>query len=275
MAHTVCIAAACEFAPGRHSVIMCSDARIEIEGVASGDVPYKARFLGDGFSAMFAGTISKARELGDRYSIYFKRKDVKINDENVRDIIRKPLEVQNRLDLIEYLSAREGINHGEFLRLPEHERATIMQSFAAHRSRCELILVWIAGKAPRIFVVGEGITEESPYAAIGIGANAAITSLLSRGYRSIISLEEAMYCVYEAKRNSETVPGVGKDKTYLVVLEFDPVERLTVYHPFQTLSLNALAKQYARFGPRPFSGGDCLPGEKLDLRSLRRSSPKE
>ena len=75
--------------------------------------------------------------------------------------------------------------------------------------------------------------------------------MMRRNYTSQMNIHEAVYCVYEAKRNSEIVPGVGAD-TRLYVSHFDSgMQRLTISPLHENIAL--LEKQYATFGPQRFS----------------------
>jgi 20S proteasome alpha/beta subunit len=49
------------------------------------------------------------------------------------------------------------------------------------------------------------------YHAIGIGAMHAISSFIANGYLPTVDLKFAVYYAYEAKKNAENAPGVGKD----------------------------------------------------------------
>jgi len=56
------------------------------------------------------------------------------------------------------------------------------------------------------------------YHAIGIGAMHAISSLVANGCLPTTSINMAVYLAYEAKRNAENAPMVGKD-TDMVIIE--------------------------------------------------------
>ncbi len=80
MAHTVCIAAACrQEKPHKHCLILCSDAAVEIDGVAKGEIPFKAMLARHDAAVMFAGSVSKAKELVDRYIHYLNTPDLRID----------------------------------------------------------------------------------------------------------------------------------------------------------------------------------------------------
>lgn len=55
------------------------------------------------------------------------------------------------------------------------------------------------------------------YHAIGIGAMHAISSLVANSYLPTVDINLATYQVYEAKRNAESAPGVGKDTDMAII----------------------------------------------------------
>lgn len=57
------------------------------------------------------------------------------------------------------------------------------------------------------------------YHAIGIGSIHAISSLIANGYLPTTGVKMAIYLVYEAKRNAESAPGVGKDTDMAILRE--------------------------------------------------------
>lgn len=76
---------------------------------------------------------------------------------------------------------------------------------------------------------------------------------MRRGYPKPVLIEEALYYAYEAKRNSECVPGVGSE-TYLNILSISPDERCVTLHYLNYGStLEVMEKQYQAHGsPRDF-----------------------
>lgn len=262
MANTVCIAALCQHAKPKYSVIICSDARMEFEGLGAIDIPYKAMALTHTFSAMFSGEVSRARELIGRYVAHLG--GAIVTKENVLDELRAPLSAQHRAEVAAYVSYIWGITYEAYEKLSQTDRQSAIAGFQHRQS--DLLLAWLSPEIPRIFAVStHDVYECAAFGAIGVGASAATSSLLSRKYDPNNSLAECIYHAYEAKRSSEEVPGVGKT-TYLTVLEFDHTRNVTVYHPFGHHSLQALEGQYAAFGPKRFSPAECP--KSLDLKSL-------
>jgi hypothetical protein len=99
----------------------------------------------------------------------------------------------------------------------------------------------------------------------------ARASLLQRGYPKEILFEEAAYYAYEAKKNSERVPGVGIE-TFMAVLSYDRAHQATILHFLEGDAMDLLEKQYAAYGPHVF---DMSCPDVLDLSFLEVSQDSE
>jgi len=68
MAHTVCIAAKCMIRRGtKHAVILCSDAAVEIEDTAKGEIPFKALTIGENVAAMLPARSARPKRWWDAF----------------------------------------------------------------------------------------------------------------------------------------------------------------------------------------------------------------
>lgn len=84
------------------------------------------------------------------------------------------------------------------------------------------------------------------FCAIGSGELHAILTFISYNYAQDISLNEALYVIYEAKRISEKAPGVGEDtdiwvidKNEIIKLSEENIESLNnIYNKKKELELN-------------------------------------
>jgi len=59
------------------------------------------------------------------------------------------------------------------------------------------------------------------YHAIGIGAMHAISSLIANGFLPLMGVKHAVYFSYEAKKNAESAPGVGRDTDMAIIRDGD------------------------------------------------------
>jgi len=147
------------------------------------------------------------------------------------------------------------MKYEEFLSLNEAHQKAVFYDFRTESNRQDqVIIAWAFGSAWRLFEISpREIDEENQFAAIGAGASTAKASLLSRAYDPHnMDVRAALYYVYEAKRKSESVPGVGK-QTYLTLVEFNPTSHGMVYHHFGADEAQySLSEQYDVFGGREF-----------------------
>ncbi len=266
MSDTVCIAAVCVHGTRRFFAVLCSDNRIEIEGLTSGKIGHKAIGIAAGMSAMFSGHMSKTKELIDRYIAFFRNPETKRTPENILDLLKVPLENQNRADVAGYLSATYGMEYAEWLQLDEDAQKNFISGLPGWRTYCQLIIIWQGPEFVRLFLVTDRVEEMASFATIGIGNNAATAALFARDYTPYHDLREAIYYVYEAKRASESVPGVGKE-THLSILEFSGEVRggWNIQYQLNSRELDRLSAQYARFGPRPYEKPSPVADAALDL----------
>ena len=190
MADTVCIAAVCNHLPRKSSVILCSDARIEYEGIGSGEVKYKSRLLTSQFSVMLSGDLSKPRELADRYRFHLEK--AQLTEKTVLEELQKSLDAQTRLDISEYLGCKQGIGYKRYERSSPGDRGLMLSGFMV--KSVDLIIIWLAPATPRLFIckLGEGVVELPSFAVVGCGWYAAHTSLCVRNYDEAKSFEECI-----------------------------------------------------------------------------------
>lgn len=234
-----------------------------------GDVGQKAVAIAPGMSAMFSGSVPKAKELIDRYMKYLNDPLTMRTPEHAIDFLRQPLEAQQRSDVQAYLSAKLGMPYATFLDKDAHSQLVLVADFWTWNQRCDLIIIWSDAGFVRLFSVTDRVEERSLLATIGIGANVAETVLRSREYSGLQDLGEAIYYVYEAKRTSESVGGVGKE-THMTILEFDPGQGKNRAWFLNPRELEQLEKEYAELGPKPFEA--LKPDARLSLKFIPEMS---
>ncbi len=100
---------------------------------------------------------------------------------------------------------------------------------------------------------------------IGEGAYLAQSVLLQRGHSDVKSLEETLYCVYEAKRYAERVSSVGKDTLLVIVYANGKTETVTPQ------GFEFLAKKFSEYGPRQL-GNDIQLDEKFFRVTIEEQS---
>lgn len=218
MSNTVCIAASClDPTTKRLFAILCSDSRLELEGIGSMTAGHKAVSVVPGVSIMFAGSVSKAKEVIDRHRRHITGIDAARVATEALNLLTAVLDEQNRADTSAYLSDVFGIRYREYRSRSAAEQQTYMYGITQWKEPREFIVVWLGKGLVRMFTVLDRVSEMRCFATIGAGSAVSWASLAGRNYGTQHDLREAIYYVYEAKKASDIVPGVGED-THLSIL---------------------------------------------------------
>jgi hypothetical protein len=210
---------------------------------------------------MFSGDSAKAKELIDRYVRHLTSTDAPLDRYPILDRLRKPIAEQRRADIDRLVQSEIGMSFEKFLSLkesfPPQFREDLLSRIISSASYVHLIIAgWIGSigeYVPRIYSSFDdgSLIEQEAVTAIGCGWVAALASLNRRKYSRDLDLHEAVYYVYEAKRASEGIDGVGPE-TNIIVLS--PIESSDVcpMRSIGTDGLRILKKHEAKFGIRPF-----------------------
>lgn len=281
MSDTICIAVKCQ-ENGQPRLVLCSDTRITMEGVARWDGVQKVYAIGREWVGMFAGSTTKAKELVDKYVPYLTT-NVHIDHALALEQLRQPLRQQRRSDIEEYVQGQIGMSFQEFLdkkdAFPPAAREDLLAQIRALKPSYELIIAGFIGNAGGATIPGNvvsrlysmeyssgSLVEQDAFSAIGCGWSAALSTLSRRNCSGGLDIHEAIYYVYEAKKDSEIIDGVGPD-TYMLLLA--PVDSRDVC-PMRTIGAEGwdiLNRQHRKFGRRQFSkkaAGKLLPIEEVN-----------
>lgn len=226
---TLCIAAICE--EEKHpKIVVCTDWRQESYLVHS-ETADKLRLLPHGWSALIADTANRDEELVALYEKDFMgiSKFEFANDAELFAAMKKPAQQYKANLANEYISHMLGMSYAEFLKadnIPEEFVTKRLDEVSNIKLGAALILSgfvemqdYISKKKEKnayLFVVedDEGhqdvVRTEDNFAVIGSGRHVAVPALTQRELDSSQSLMETIYCVYEAKKLAEVVPGVGE-----------------------------------------------------------------
>jgi len=206
---TICIAAPCWLPNTEKRIVLCCDTRVSYEW-GSLDVGLKMQPLGPNCVAMVSGSWKNALRLVGHYKAYLKTS--KLIGPSLLDQIKEPLRTF-RKSLIDDETSRFGLSVDEFFslsKLPKDIERQITDKIQAISIGCDLLIACIVDDRPIIFRVdNDGVERLDSYGAIGSGHFIAQTVLDHRGYRFTMTLPEAVYMVYEAKRLSEKADGVN------------------------------------------------------------------
>jgi hypothetical protein len=265
---TLCIAAECDAHTDCPKVVLCSDCERTAEAVGRSETEDKVGLIRRGWPVLVAGELDQSDDLVRVYSEYFNRPSVAVNESNILVHFRRPAAIQKRRLVDEYLLQSYAFDY-KYLRrnantLPEAFVTQQMDAIARIRLKGALIIAGFVNETyfdtgttdptPFLIVVDETsdangtrdeVVKQSQYAAIGGGAQAALSTLYRRKQSATDSLTRTLYVLYEANKLSEKIPGVGE--------EFVNLDVLYPNGELRRLSDDGYKKMielYSKFGPR-------------------------
>lgn len=262
---TVCIGALCLENDLEPSIVLCRDWRGELQGVGATDEVYKLKRLSYRWVALIAGNTSRADELCLR--LEYAMRETPLTEQNIANEIRKVYSDFKRSLADSFLKRRFGISMDTLIdkgvsAFGETFVKGCFDEISQLSVGVELIVAGFidtfdyddkeSALCPILCSLselneGDPVVLEDEYSAIGSGANAARTVLCSRHQNAVNPLMQTVYTVYEAKRMSETVPGVGE--TYSIdILSFDGTLKA-----ISEAGSKRMHKLFSRFGPRPIA----------------------
>jgi len=255
---TLCIAAACqEFFKDR--IVIGFDRKISSD-IWSSETEFKMEeLIPRQLLALFAGTVSEAREL---LLIYRHEVSSLPARAEMLEKLREPLRIHKRRKVESLVARRLGLTYDQFLdRGDQIEETMRSQIFTAIDGLSIDVDLLIAGfyidktlnnaLRSQIFQVQqEDVEVHHNFACIGAGAASAEFTLHRREQDAALELDATVYNVYEAMKLAQIAPSVGKD-IHIVTLE--PVEEGGGEYTLQLLTregTNVLSEYYERFGPK-------------------------
>ena len=250
---TVCIAAAC-LAEGKARIVLCSD-WLASSGIGSAETHLKKHQLADTWWSLESGTSYEINALRKRLTESFvsAQSSTGIGDNNIIDIVKTPLHQRKEEKIDDYVRRRFAISYGDFLehgkeRLPETQFRGAFADISGISLNAEFVIAgFVDGRAWLIETDQFGeVKIRDDFATVGEGAILAQAALLQREHIDVRSVEETVYCVYEAKKYAEKVRSVG-GITGLSIVSFDGNEKRFSFGE----GMKFLDKKYAEFGPRP------------------------
>jgi hypothetical protein len=227
---TVCIAAICQQDKDNDEprIVVGYDWKSETE-LGGSETADKLRTLPKGWVALMADSLSHCEELVAQYETHLRTLGPVDDDRHLFEEMKKPAHKQKEVLANDYLRQMLGISYADLVspdkKYPEEIVTKRLEEVANIRLRAALILAGFieTGQSneerennPYLFVVDDQSDHENVvqvgenFAAIGTGSYVAIPVLHQREHDSEKSLIETVYSVYEAKRLSQVVPGVGE-----------------------------------------------------------------
>lgn len=148
----------------------------------------------------------KIRDIANVFCDKFRECKMKLVEENYF----KP----RGFSLHDYIQLQRHLNENVILRL---ERAIESESM-----NLTVIIVGVDDKGANIFQIRDpghaDCFKRIGFHAIGSGLPHAISTFISFNYTPNIDLKNAIYVTYEAKKNAEKAPGVGKEATDMGII---------------------------------------------------------
>jgi hypothetical protein len=260
---TLCIAAAC-LDGDEPKVVLCTDWREEVEGVGSAETSDKLTFIKDGWLALLAGDGAAGDALVSVYQTELG--DTTLTQANLLTELEKPMHKRKQCLADSYTRQTLGMAYSEFLRygkqkFPEDFFKEHISQIMKIRLDASLIICgfvdeydhvdkktekwpWLVRVQDDPWNPQNNLTIEADFTAIGSGADSALASLYRREQQSELSLMHTIYFLYEAKRLSEGVPGVGESISIDVLDQDGNVASLT------DEGYDKCDELFRRFGPR-------------------------
>ena len=221
---TICIAAICE---DTNKVIVSADRMITAAHLSQEfehNVP-KMEKISNTCVAVTAGSALAPREIFSEVRKWAE----KVSNHSVHEIVEEVMKNFNRLRLKKaeerHLKSRGFENANEFYlksqSLPPQLIIPIDQKLSEERLSVEILIAGVDSDGAHIYwITDPGVSECFDlmcYSAVGSGEPHALHTFISENYNSSFSLNKALFTVYEAKKNAENAPGVGKDSDFWVI----------------------------------------------------------
>lgn len=171
----------------------------------------KAAVVGPNWCALLAGSYARSYKFASTMGRYLGSHNV--SDQILTEALREPWR-DFRRSLMEDETSKRGIPLDDYLysdTLNEHVRSDL--SVALQKIPNDYFVLmsgFVGGKPVIVRADSESLCVVNSFAAIGTGEFLATTLLNERQYTSGVSLAEALYLVYEAKRFSEKAEGVNR-----------------------------------------------------------------
>lgn len=185
---TVCIAATCRDHDGSHSIVLCSDSRLDYGDLGSTNTAVKLDILGHGWCVQMA-----ADDWGsvNHWKDNLKRRIQTQKTANVEQVARSVKES------VDYFMKSVFCEPGKTYQL-------LLSGFSGTKAVIMASSLWPSENRHSLTV-----TMNESFACIGSGGAVASALLSARECYGQMPIEYVSYLVYEAKRTSEKTGGVG------------------------------------------------------------------
>jgi hypothetical protein len=167
--------------------------------------------------------------------------------------------LMKRSVLNEFAMGKLGMTYDQLLKegarlLPKDIHRDVFYEIQKQQLGCEILVAGFIGESPHLYGIWNDCAVRRIYTfeAVGSGATIARSVLRQRGFVSAMSLDEAAYYVWEAKRFSEIAPGVGAQTDFEVL---SPDGKMGLQHAAIRPTLDGA---YRKFGLQKYIRDDQL-----------------
>lgn len=252
---TLCIGALARDDDNSFCIVTCSD-KLESNDFYGAETLHKIHVLPPDLFMLFADSPARAKELQLLFEAHLKQEPLKAS--HIVQQLEIPLITLKRRLAESFVGRRLGMSYGEVLKEPDKWRYYLDQ-VDQHTLRATLIIGGFLEDRPILLQTIATQPDPQPrlewvqnYAAIGSGGLIAEAWLAFREQDQNTRLWNTLYNLFEAKKQAQIGPPVGKKITRLVIWrrrgEGQPYLRATVITPEGISQLENLYKQY---GPKP------------------------
>lgn len=221
---TICIAAVCD---GGKTVMVASDRMITVSHLSQEfehGIP-KMETISNSCLAVTAGSALVPRELFSN----IRKWTSNISNPSIEQIVKRVKDNFNRLRIEKaeeiYLKSRGFESVTDFYEksraLPPELVVPLDEKIAKEELGVEILIAGVDNDGAHIYWVTEPGTsncfDSICYSAVGSGEPHALHTFISESYEDKLPLNEALFVIYEAKRNAENAPGVGRSTDIWII----------------------------------------------------------
>jgi 20S proteasome alpha/beta subunit len=273
---TLCIGALAQI-PSPHSqcIVLCFDSLRSGGDDFSSEGEYKFHTLSPQIVALYAGRITRAKELTTIYQHHLST--VELTLESLQDTLTAPLSIIKKRHANAYIQRKLAISYDDLLKngeqwLGKELCGECVAAIAANELGVDMIFAGFVGGEPVLFELRNGeISETDHFSLIGSGAYTAEPAMHARAHTKNSTLSEALYNTFEAKKIGETSPFVGTQTTMVVIHPPNEGSHDHVRAQFVTKEgFKFLQKQFRKYGPKPIKTWTDIPKGTLETAYFNR-----
>lgn len=240
---------------GSTCIVTCSD-KMESADAYGSEILHKLQVLSPDLVSLFADSPSRAHELALLYQDYLQEHPLKPS--LIVEQLERPLVALKRRLAESYVGRRLGISYDDLLK-DKANWGDYLDRIEKHQLRVQLIIAGFIGTRPIMLETAQVDTSDdhdrlewvTHFASIGSGTWVAKPTLYMREQDRNAPLTKTLYQLYEAKRQAEISPTVGKLVTRMFVIRPHRAGPHLDVDVVTDDGMNALEALYRQYGPKP------------------------